>query len=219
MTEEHLTPALLDLMDHEKAIEEHLDGIGWNLERIRDGRKYRAAGYATFEAYCAGRWHKSRHWGYQMIAAAQVEQLSATADNGPAALAPTSEWQVRPLTPLRDDPEVMRAAWDNAVDEAGGQPTAEQVADVVHQLRNCSRCTSRTGAAVPIPPCTPPTSCGPSPSSPTVTDAFSIPSPVPGRSTSCANTDTALSASRSSRAWAAMHEGTQCGSAVGARLA
>lgn len=66
-----LTPALLDLMEHEKVIEDGLAAVvdvGWALLQIREGKKYRAAGYATFEDYCWRRWQKSDRWAQLLMA-------------------------------------------------------------------------------------------------------------------------------------------------------
>lgn len=127
-------------MEHEKSIEHCLDDIGWHLVRIRDGKKYEAAGYATFEDYCRERWHRSRRWAYRLMAASEIvdalSDLGPIGHTDPPALAPSSEGQIRALAPLRDDPEALRAAWDGAVDLAGGeQPTADQVAEAARALR------------------------------------------------------------------------------------
>jgi SAM-dependent methyltransferase len=131
----HLTAELLDLMEHEKVIEQGLATfleVGWALLRIRDGRKYRAAGYATFEAYCRGRWEWSREHGRRMMRAAETAALMPP--NG--GIQPRTESQLRPLTPLRDDPEAMKTAWEQAVEAAGGgQPTAAEVAAAVEEVR------------------------------------------------------------------------------------
>ena len=141
-----LTPELLDLMEHEKNIEQGLAGFieaGNSLLAIRFGKKYRAAGYATFEDYCERRWAMSSRRGRQLMAAAEVaHDLAAVA--GPVAgeigtavpiLAPSSEGQVRPLTML-PDPTQRAEAWAEAVEEADGeQPTAEQVKEAVTKRR------------------------------------------------------------------------------------
>jgi SAM-dependent methyltransferase len=133
---DHLTAGLLDLMEHEKVIEQGLATfleVGWALLRIRDGRKYRAAGYATFEAYCRGRWDWSREHGRRLMRAAETAALMPPRGGIPE---PTSEKQLRPLAPIRDDPEAMKTAWEQAVDSAGGgQPTAAQVAEAVEVVR------------------------------------------------------------------------------------
>lgn len=56
-----MTPALLDLMEHERAIEQGgtADDIAWCFDRIRDGRRYRAAGYESFDDYLRDRWGRS----------------------------------------------------------------------------------------------------------------------------------------------------------------
>ncbi|HVF12155.1 MAG TPA: methyltransferase domain-containing protein [Actinomycetota bacterium] len=125
------TPELADLMEHEKVIEQGLAtfiDVGWALMQIRDGKRYKAAGYSTFEDYCARRWDISRERGRQLIRAAELVDLLPTNVGIPV---PKSEAQVRPLAPLKGDPEAAREAWADAVEEAGGQPTAKQVEEAV----------------------------------------------------------------------------------------
>jgi SAM-dependent methyltransferase len=136
---EVLTPELLRLFDHEKGIEHSVGEVGWHLTAIRDGRLYRAAGFDTFDDYCLKRWNWRRAHAYRMIDAAAVRaqlELSPMGDKPPPELLPQSERQLRPLTPIRDDPGTVRAAWDKAVEIANGdQPTAKEVAEAVRQVR------------------------------------------------------------------------------------
>jgi hypothetical protein len=125
-----LTPELLDLMEHEKVIEQGLAGfmeVGNALLSIRDGRKYLAAGYGTFEDYCRKRWSISRSYAHRTMEAAQAAGMLPIGNIGPR-----SESQVRPLTRL-DDPEQRAEAWSEAVENAGGQPTAKQVDEAVRR--------------------------------------------------------------------------------------
>lgn len=127
-----LTPALLDLMEHEKVIEQGLATfieVGHALLAIRDGAKYRAAGYDTFERYCHERWDMSRSRAYQLMdAATAVETVSTIVD-----IAPRSEAVARELAPFRDDSERMQAVWAEAVERAGNKPpTAALVREVVN---------------------------------------------------------------------------------------
>lgn len=129
-TSQQLTPELLDLMDHEKVIDQGLAGfieVGNALLAIRDGKKYRAAGYATFETYCQQRWGINRSRSYQLMDAAKVAtEMSTNVD-----IRPTREAQVRPLASL-PDPTERAAAWAEAVEAAdGGQPTARLVEEAV----------------------------------------------------------------------------------------
>lgn len=135
MMKEDLTLELFALMDHEKGIEHSVGEVGWHLMAIQEGRLYRAAGHATFDDYCLNRWGWRRRHAYQMIDAAKVRQqleMSTTVHTAPPEVLPETEWQIRPLTKLRDEPEAARAAWDLAVETAGGaQPTAIEVAEAV----------------------------------------------------------------------------------------
>lgn len=137
-----LTPELLRLMDHEKGIEQGVADVGWHLTAIRDGQFYRAAGYATFDDYCRERWGWQRAHAYRMIQAYEVvaqlsaPQTSPIGDTRPPEVLPRTEGQIRPLVPLRDEPEALRAAWDLAVEEAEAeQPTAQEVSRAVETVQ------------------------------------------------------------------------------------
>lgn len=127
-----LTPELLDLREHEKVIEQGLASfidVGMALIAIKANKKYRHAGYATFEDYCEQRWGMSKtHANRLAVAAVTAESLMTPIGVIPQ---PQSEWQVRPLTLLPNDDD-KRAAWAEAVEEADGeQPTAKQVEHAV----------------------------------------------------------------------------------------
>lgn len=131
---ETLAPDLLDLMEHEKVIEQGLATfveVGWALLAIRDGKRYRAAGYATFEDYCRRRWDMSDRHARRLMDAADTARMLESGPTGPV-----SERQLRPLTSLRDEPDQAVAAWELAVDQAEGeQPTPAEVAEAVRQVR------------------------------------------------------------------------------------
>lgn len=129
-TEGNLTPELLDLMEHEKVIEQGMQtfiDVGWALLQIRDGRKYRAIGHSTFEDYCAARWSMTPQHANRTIAAAEIAGTLEPI----GSISPTHESQIRPLKVL--PPEERTEAWEEAVEEAGGQPTAAQVAKAVEK--------------------------------------------------------------------------------------
>jgi hypothetical protein len=128
-----LTPELLDLMEHEKVIEQGLGtfvDVGCALLAIKAGKKYRAAGYSTFDNYCRERWDFDRTYGHRLIVAASIVQTLPTGNTQPER-----ESQVRPLAALASDDD-KRAAWADAVDSANGdQPTATQVTEAVERRR------------------------------------------------------------------------------------
>jgi hypothetical protein len=98
---------------------------GIALAEIRDSRLYRDS-HATFESYCLDRWQMSRPHAYRLIDAATVANaVSPTGDS------PATESVARELAPLREQPDAMRDAWAEVVEEFGPKPTAEQVREVV----------------------------------------------------------------------------------------
>jgi SAM-dependent methyltransferase len=135
MTE--LTPELLDLMEHEKVIEQGLGTfveVGCALLAIKANRKYRAAGYATFEAYCRERWALTQQHALRLATAAATAEMIAVQSEPTGSLLPTRESQVRPLSVL--PLEERAAAWTQAVEQANGeQPTAAVVAAIVEERR------------------------------------------------------------------------------------
>lgn len=88
--------------------------VGSALTEIRDGRLYRAD-YETFEAYCQGRWGFTSRRARQLIDAAEIGTVVPVAN----------EAQARALASLVDDPDMMRAAYQEA--EAQGPVTAESL--------------------------------------------------------------------------------------------
>lgn len=99
--------------------------VGEALTRIRDGHLY---GSGTFDDYCRDRWSISRPRAYQLIAAAETATLVSTNVDTPAL---RTEAVARELAPLRSEPDALREAWTDAVEQHGPTPTAKQVRDVV----------------------------------------------------------------------------------------
>lgn len=109
--------------------------VGDALAAIRDGRLYRAT-HATFEAYAQDKWSISRSQAYRWVSAAetyhQIEQAAPVSPIGDMPILPANEAQARPLNTL---PEEQRPeAWAQAVEQAGGQPTAADVQAVVEEM-------------------------------------------------------------------------------------
>lgn len=106
------------------------------LLEIRENGWYRSV-CSTFEAFCQIEFRMSRQRAYQLIAAGETVQLLSTTVDTPV---PDSERVARPLTAL--PPAQQQEAWQEAVAESDGQPTAKKVKEVVER---------RTGVKVPKP--------------------------------------------------------------------
>ncbi len=128
-TARELTPDLLDLMEHEKVIEQGLGSfidVGCALIAIKANRKYVHGGYATFDDYCEQRWGIKHARRAQLMMAASVATELLESSTTVELPAPQSERQVRPLALVL--PADRPAVWAEAVEDAdGGQPTAAQV--------------------------------------------------------------------------------------------
>lgn len=124
--------------------------VGNTLLEIRDHRFYLAT-HNSFNNYCLERWGWGRHYAYRLIASGEVitsmtpilEQMPPLGRgemlvNTPEAevvtivnTLPSNEAQAHALAPLKDQPEKMVEAWQEAVTETGGKPTAKAVAEAV----------------------------------------------------------------------------------------
>jgi N6-adenosine-specific RNA methylase IME4 len=117
--------------------------VGLALLAIREGKKYRDAGYTDFNVYIEERWGMGKSYGSYLLNAGYIgNEISTMVDNKPK---PTHERQVRPLSRLgtlerpRDDwpqPASWVKAWEEACDLAGkGQPpTTKDVEYVVKKM-------------------------------------------------------------------------------------
>lgn len=159
MVTEDLTPEEeRDRLFLERKVERAFYEAGKALKELRDRRLYRST-HKTFEEYCEARFGFKRRHPYRLIEAAEVvdnlisgtqfegeldetqmcpngtqtESGTEMCPNGTQIL-PTSERQVRPLTPL--EPDQQRHAWQMAVGEAGGNaPSGRLVKDIVARIR------------------------------------------------------------------------------------
>lgn len=126
---DHPEPTLAELEQViEKGLESFVD-VGSALLAIKAGKRYREAGFSSFEDYCQRRWEISRGYGYRLVlAAATVEGLQRELSPMGDIPMPESERQVRPLTRL---PEDERAdAWNEAVEQAQSEDRSPTAADV-----------------------------------------------------------------------------------------
>lgn len=101
--------------------------VGNALLEIQARKLYLDDGYSTFERYCAKRWSIGRSQAYRMIQAAEVVGHIAAHEDVPL---PIHEAQTRVLARLKD-PETIRTAWEEVVDEYGDAASAPKVRDSV----------------------------------------------------------------------------------------
>lgn len=113
----------------EKALKAFYEA-GLALREIRDRRLYRDV-YQTFEEYCRERFNLSRRRPYQLIQAADVmDNLMVMCTDGTHPL-PSSERQIRPLSPL--SPNEQREVWGKAIE--AGEVTSEKIKNIVAEIR------------------------------------------------------------------------------------
>ena len=103
--------------------------VGEALAQVRDSRLYRSS-HGTFEDYCRERWGLSSRHVNRLVEASEV--VGALGPIGPI---PANEGQARELAPLRDDPEAMAAAWQQANDTADAEGRNVTAADVRRAVR------------------------------------------------------------------------------------
>jgi hypothetical protein len=108
--------------------------VGNALLTIRDNKLYRQE-FKTFNDYCIERWGIGKSQANRLMGGAKVAaNLSPIGELcAPCAIQPTSEFQIRPLTPL--EPEQQRTVWEEAVKTAPrGRVTAKHVENTVKKL-------------------------------------------------------------------------------------
>lgn len=99
--------------------------VGFALMAMRDGKKYKEGGYCTFEDYCQKEHGFDRTYGHRLMVAAETAGMLPHGN--------ISEWQVRPLTQLRKDPEALEEAWERAQELAEQQHKPQPSRDDVQQ--------------------------------------------------------------------------------------
>jgi N6-adenosine-specific RNA methylase IME4 len=118
--------------------------VGLALLAIREGEKYKDAGYTDFNVYIEERWGMSHNYGLEKLNAGYISSEIVAI----ATISPTHEAQVRPLCrlgtkerPEHDwpQPECWIDAWSRACDLAGENgepalPTAKEVKFIVDQM-------------------------------------------------------------------------------------
>lgn len=113
------------------------------LLNLYEGGAHTALGYASWAAYCEHEFHMGKTRSYQLLQSARViqqlpgpSQLTLTQSTIVDSLqvtpqVPESEAIARELVPLLGNPQALDEAWNEAVEEAGGVPTAQGVREVV----------------------------------------------------------------------------------------
>jgi N6-adenosine-specific RNA methylase IME4 len=114
--------------------------VGMALMAIREGKKYKDAGYTDFNKYIEERWGMNSRYGKYLLNSGFIANELGTI----VPKIPTHEGQARPLTRLgtpekiRDgfpQPECWIDAWEAACDLAGDKPpTAKEVEYVVGEM-------------------------------------------------------------------------------------
>jgi hypothetical protein len=134
------------LRDVENYIAPRLRGFveaGIALLAIKDRRLYLQGGWDTFEIYTKQRWGIDDSHARRMVDAAQVAQITASA-NVPMGASVENERQARELAPLLGRPDELKATWEEAVTRTGGVVTAQAI-------RTIRRDRERRAAPAPEP--------------------------------------------------------------------
>jgi hypothetical protein len=116
------------------------------LLSLYEGRAHIALGYASWAEYCEQEFQMRKAHAYRLLKAAQILETTLTQSPMGDSLkvtsqVPESERLARELVPLLGNPQAIDEAWNEAVEQAGGVPTAQVVHEVV----------SRKLATTPLP--------------------------------------------------------------------
>jgi len=105
------------------------------LVEFYERRGWDALGYSSWRSWSSARLGASENMAYRELMAGRLER-ELFDDSQKIGLLP--ETHLRPLAPLRDDPEMLRETWDRAqqMAEGEGKPlTARHVSAAVHEYR------------------------------------------------------------------------------------
>lgn len=142
-------PVGRSLPELEEAVARGFMEMAVALKEIKDRQLYREAGYTNFDTYCKERFGFSKQRAYQIIEAAENTE-GVRILTPPGTPLPANAGQAEALSPLKDDPEKMAAAWEEAVETApNGKVTAEYVATVVERHQTSEPVSE------PVPPVRP----------------------------------------------------------------
>ena len=109
---------------------------GQALLEIYEGKLWKGGDFTSWESYCRSVAGMSKSHAHRLLQASRIAlELAETSPIGDdlPVLQPVGESQLRPLHRL-EDTEQRKQAWAAAVERAGGQPTAIEVAGVVCEI-------------------------------------------------------------------------------------
>jgi hypothetical protein len=102
------------------------------LLSLYEGGAHIALGYNSWAEYCQREFHMSNGRAYQLLQAARViHQLTIVSSPQVTSQVPESERLARELVPLLGNPQAIDEAWNEAVEQASGVPTAAAVREIV----------------------------------------------------------------------------------------
>jgi hypothetical protein len=101
------------------------------LLSLYEGGAHIALGYNSWADYCEQEFHMGKTRSYQLLQAARVVQSTMVESLQVTSQVPESEAIARELAPLLPNPQALDEAWNEAVREAGGVPTAAAVREIV----------------------------------------------------------------------------------------
>lgn len=107
------------------------------LLRFYEGRGWAALGHSSWRAWAAIRLGDTERKAYYELTAGQVERILNNCSNDAPQIGSIPESHLRPLAPLRDDPDLLRDTWDEAhhiAEERGERFTARHVTEAVQAI-------------------------------------------------------------------------------------
>jgi hypothetical protein len=92
---------------------------------------WKALGYSSWRECVVEKFDQAQRTLYQELNAAQVEVILRNCANDVGTI---PEGKLRPLTPYKDEPEVVREAWATANERSNGNPTGRDVKAAVDEV-------------------------------------------------------------------------------------
>jgi hypothetical protein len=97
------------------------------LRALYEGKAHIALGYSSWGDYFEEEFGRSGNYGYRLLKSAEVMEQLPMGNSRPA-----SERVARELVPLLAEPDAMREAWAESLEQSEGEPTAAGVRATVN---------------------------------------------------------------------------------------
>jgi hypothetical protein len=123
--------------------------VGEALAKINENQYYKERGFKTFESYVETIFDMTRDYAYKIMRGYEIVKLLKDAGFTPAQM-PVNESQVRPLTTIKDNDDLIAEIWDRVV-SSDKKTTAKLVKEIADELMGKTPSPELSPSPEPLP--------------------------------------------------------------------